>query len=63
MTWRWQSPDPQVRKELVTVTFAEADGGTLVTLVHEFGTAHLDTTNPVRGWHEVLQSLADHRSE
>ncbi|USQ80676.1 SRPBCC family protein [Ornithinimicrobium faecis] len=61
MTWRWESPGPAAPEDIVTVTFAEDDGGTLVTLVHEFATASVDTTNPVRGWREVLASLADRR--
>lgn len=60
MTWLWESPGPPSPGELVTVTFAEEGRGTLMTLVHEFATAYLDTSNPTHGWRGVLESLADH---
>lgn len=63
MTWNWESPGPAAREDLVTVTFAASDGGTLVTLVHEFAQPALDHSNPVHGWSAVLANLAQHLAD
>ncbi|NLG22489.1 MAG: hypothetical protein GX555_13785 [Actinomycetales bacterium] len=61
MTWLWESPAPPAPQDVVTVSFTDRDeGGTLVTLVHEFAVPQADATNPVHGWSAVLRSLAEH---
>lgn len=60
MTWNWESPGPAAPEDLVTVTFAASDGGTLVTLVHDFAQPALDHANPLHGWSAVLAGLAQH---
>jgi uncharacterized protein YndB with AHSA1/START domain len=34
-TWRWEGAFPEMRETCVTVMFADADGGTDLTLTHE----------------------------
>ncbi|ACQ79317.1 Activator of Hsp90 ATPase 1 family protein [Beutenbergia cavernae DSM 12333] len=56
LTWRWDGEDDET---LVTVTFAAADGGTDVVVLHERFTSEEDAANHAQGWNDCLDRLVE----
>jgi uncharacterized protein YndB with AHSA1/START domain len=57
-TWRWDAAPAE--ETLVTVRLEPADGGTLLTLVHERFTDTTDRDNHLTGWEDCLDRLPAH---
>jgi uncharacterized protein YndB with AHSA1/START domain len=57
IVFTWEREDPR-RESVVTLTFAERDGGTLLTLHHAEFTTIADRDSHRGGWTECLDRLA-----
>lgn len=58
MTWVWESARGESPEDVVVVSLHDLDGETLLTLEHHMAEPTEDTTNPERGWSQVLRELA-----
>lgn len=57
LAFTWESPMSPIEDSTVTVDFAEADGGTKVTLNHVRFPSEESRDNHMGGWTHILQSL------
>ena len=59
LSFTWESPFSQIENSTVTLDFAEADGGTNVTLRHVRFESEESRDNHNGGWSRILATLAE----